>query len=353
MRISESEIADRLASGQHRSAHSISPQMIDRYIEKHRGSDQEIGLRDVRALKLRSLIEDNLRHFNPQIVDQLNASEIYIPPKLCMALSWKEEQRNIIVLGEALLDLLFATATWQLMVESLPEDLNSDQALKNDFAMLSFALLLRAYTHGEPIPDFEGSFDSTNFGRHRHLSFMSACLFVLFHELGHLNLHDGERQEAPEAIDLLVGETLEPFQLEEFEADAFVLDALAEKNYSTYQILVSSGLMFFATAENVLATHHAEHPLAMNRINYANYLVDREGTGPIDVNSYLTQQAQVFHRQVSKKNSPSWIGSIFDDEKYWQVVEDRFILAGKDLEAYGIDVPKILASHTAHWYECV
>lgn len=354
MTITQAQIAEKLASGEHFAAHAVSPQMIDRYIEKHRSSDDEISTLDSNARRLMALIEGNLRYFDPVMVTRLKNTEIYVPPSLSMALSWREEERDIIVIGSQLLDLLFATATWQLIVESLPESLNDSQSnrrLKDDFSLLSYALILRSYSHGTPLPDFEASFDSVQFGRHRHLAFLSACLFVLFHELGHLALHSGKPSGAGRQPELLVSENLDGAQAQEFEADAFVLEAIKNQNYSTFQVLTSSALMFFATAETLLATHHAEHPLTMNRINYANFLVDSDGTGPIDVDFYLEQQASVFQSQIEKKVSNDWVGEIFKGEKYWKVVDERLLEVGENLTAYNVDAHAMLTSSQGAWFE--
>lgn len=226
---------------------------------------------------LAKLITRNIKFLKPDVLAQLQNCEVYVVPvPFCGAYS---RQNNTIVIGNGLIDLLFAYGCWSFFSEAIQEDLQQVKTsehfpslnVRDEITLLLFILQYRAYAYGEPMPDFGALLDD---GAIRDVltALAGGMTFILLHELGHLLLghHDSEKSPRPITMPFVIAETLEKFQCQEFEADDFAMNAIISDFQPLHNTWVNMALGFHIQCETLLSDRGNYHPVGINRLLYAN-----------------------------------------------------------------------------------
>jgi len=228
--INASELAEDLRSCLKLAPHGISRATINLQLEKLRLSnlDPSSSLKETHALA--ALVKDKLHFFEENRVDALKNCEVYVVPiPLCEAYSKPKDTGNLIVIGSGLLNLICACGYWANFSESLPDKFDQTFPLKkfpntsvrDAVPVFLFNLIYRYYVFGESLPDF-ASLAPESIHQKVKNAMAGATAFILFHELGHLELNHLENDTIrPMRPPTVVDEALSLYQRQELEAEQF------------------------------------------------------------------------------------------------------------------------------------
>ncbi len=212
----------------------------------------------------------------PEILERLKSIEIYgVDFHVCDAFPRVSEQRRQIIIFDGFLYLLrFCVDLYSVL--SLMERYRTEEVIDLDgssideglaFSMAAHALMVEAVQTGHVLIDI-GDMLGPNANRQAAIGFKGAILFLLLHELGHIDcghLEDGSFSERSN-IELLVSETLDDAQKKELEADDFAMAAIDAKIRNGFVSSAIFSLLPFAFIEVFSGPVNLTHPLTVNRI---------------------------------------------------------------------------------------
>jgi len=134
-------------------------------------------------------------------------------------------------------------------------------------SLAGHALIVDAIQSGRPLAGL-GDLMGPVAQRRAEIGYAGAVLFLLLHELGHIDcghLTHGSRSERSEGM-LRVPEALTAHQQNELEADAFAMRCLRGEIRSEFVSSVMFCLAPFAFAQTFATLDAPTHPLAVNRL---------------------------------------------------------------------------------------
>ena len=259
--------------------YSISPALINGCIKRIRNKRMVLSQDDAIIHDLGELIGNSLQAIIPERQQTLLDCEVYVLPfPVCTAYSQLIGDRKLIVIGQGLIDLIFNTTLSAHIIANLPEQCDdvfpvSDLANYSIIDLLntfSFTLLFKNYHLGEPLPNF-AALASPEMIKDAKIAQSGAVLFVLLHELGHLQLgHHTNTQTRPMNFRKIVDEEMNLEQQLEFEADQYALNSIDESVREIGQFWLKAAFDFFVRLEVMAGQYTPDHPLTINRIADAN-----------------------------------------------------------------------------------
>jgi hypothetical protein len=129
------------------------------------------------------------------------------------------------------------------------------------------ASLAYFFDDGLPLVRIGGVLDA-DAKRGAMFSFTQALWFVLMHEFGHIKLGHLENRHGPcpATPSLMLGEDLNQYKVQEFDADAYYLGTLRPESRLYALNYVLDVLTIYSFIENHLRQSNRTHPMAINRL---------------------------------------------------------------------------------------
>jgi hypothetical protein len=262
------------------SVKAFSPFLIDddilkQHIQQARQDYLSLDKRDKSTMQLMELIEPQRIFLKQTKQDKLlNGTEVYcLPYPLPMAYCTQVDDRDIIIVGQGLIDLISYTIHCAHFENTIPLHFSSYHSLKyrRDMPFTElvsnclFLFALRFYCYAEPIPDIYTLLTEQQ-KEDSKIAISGALLFIILHELGHIQLgHLDGHNVRPSVKAKLIHEELNSTRQIELEADAFAIRSLIEPAQEAGQYWCSMAMSFFSNLELISGTQHDTHPLAINR----------------------------------------------------------------------------------------
>lgn len=229
--------------------------------------------------RLFSVLTVQLAMLRPNWRERLQSLAIYLlPVNACLALTQCDEQGEpFIVISQGMIDLLAVSiydTYLQAEVPALFDDLHFDTVPDLSIGELFPNLLLikrsRFLRFGEPLFDSAAPLSDAARAMCRD-SVQGALMFLLLHELGHIERGHLSSQDARYlpfygAVD----ETFSHHQRQEIEADDFAMNALVDEAMLLATYWVPQALTLFSSVELVTGQRGNRHPLSLNRAANAN-----------------------------------------------------------------------------------
>jgi hypothetical protein len=141
--------------------------------------------------------------------------------------------------------------------------------------------------------------------RNAAIGYLGAVLFILLHELGHLQLgHLAGARDRTERLPLAlpIDETIDHYQQQEFDADAFAFRSLRDEVREDF---ISSVLFFlgpFAFLEAFALPDAKTHPLSVNRAAHLASLLGPDGRAAHAVARIVESQAAGIKNLARSRN---------------------------------------------------
>lgn len=253
--------------------------VIRRSIERIRRRQLELNIDDENMIAVSELVAEPLKIVSFETHQALGLCEIYILPfSVCTAYSYPIDNRNIIVIGSGMIDLMEATSYSAHVIGRLPEQCDyiypieslPDSNLHDLVNQFVFLLLFQFFHNGDPLPNIKALATPTMI-KDARISFAGGMAFLLLHEYAHLDLgHHQNRQTSSLSIDHIVTENLSAPQQQEHEADQHAI-AYIEADYREIgHFWANSTFDFFTRMELLSGQFNQSHPLALNRIYHLN-----------------------------------------------------------------------------------
>ena len=357
------EIIQSLEQGIQFGANHMSENMLRRTIERIRNKQDRLEESNLEGLALQKMIRRGLSLFQKDKVEQLLACEIYVLPyPICIAHSRLMGQRKIIVIGNGMLDLLYAMANWAQVTETLPVELDSifpftdwpNVSATSGFAVFTFILIYRYYQFGECLPDFKALLQSKD-KKWVQNGMESAVLFLLFHEVGHHSLeHLTSDEIRPMIAHSIIDEELSNYQKKELEADWFVYQSLSPETRKVFQTFMIMGLNFHSLYENLLSVGGQEHPLTLNRLYHAQQNIE-EGLFDkklLDIDAHLASQATSFENIRKHNNSQGGgFNARFLKECSIDKIREYLGTLSPDFKKFGLDINSLYQEKSPQWQD--
>ena len=245
--------------------------------------------------------------WQPEIASHLEGVEIYgVEVPLINAFARLEKGCKQVILFEGIQQVALFYAHF-ITVMNLLNRLRPGRTIEIEgwrekesasFSLAGFSLLYEYMKTGE-ILIAVGDILGPAALRNTQLGYAATIAFLLAHELGHLVLgHTGlsgaiaERNQAP----LAIGQEINQYQQNEFEADRYALFAFREH----LRLPVMSSVIFFfgpmAFMEAFVRTHPSTHPLFTNRAAHLASLLPKEGKDAIAVANIIESQIEGFKK---------------------------------------------------------
>ncbi|MES9948969.1 MAG: hypothetical protein ABW118_08425 [Candidatus Thiodiazotropha sp.] len=354
------ELVEDLSECLKLAPYAIPESVINRQIKNLQRSHLNPSSSMTATNSLAALIQDKLPFINQEKVEELLRCEIHVVPlPLCVAYSKPKPESDLIILGNGLLNLICACGYWAFFGESLPESLDKHYPLKqftrtsvrDAVPVFLFSLIYRHYCYGEPLPDMSRLVPNEIHEKVRH-AIAGAAVFILFHELGHLRLgHLENKNIRPMNVQLVVDEALSTYQLQELEADEYVLKAILPEYRPLHSLWVNMALNFHIQAEILLSHKSSGHPISVNRLSYANESCEGRLMDAVSYTRHLKGMGESYNnleeknrRLKSRDTSP-----ILDHYSRTEVLE---ILEQLDtfLEPEGYGLREALYSNAPDWH---
>lgn len=248
--------------------------VIDRHVEQVRRQRLALRSNDPASTRLLQLVSAQLMWLKPEIREALGRTEIYcLDLPLSVAYCDRVDDRALIVLGQGLIDLIAYRVCCSHFEAMFPEamatyPLSGYRTDLSALEMLSNALMLlgcQFYTTASPLPDVCTQLSQAS-REDCERAISGALLYVLLHELGHLQLGHLERNEIRAlSVPQAVPESLSVFQQQEYEADRFATNALIDVAQVLAALWQGSALNFYQQLELITGQRSDSHPLAINR----------------------------------------------------------------------------------------
>ncbi|MEW8071626.1 MAG: hypothetical protein AB2801_09785 [Candidatus Thiodiazotropha endolucinida] len=304
------ELIEDLSACLKLAPYGIPESVINRQIKNLQHSHLNPSSAMTATHSLAALVQDKLRFINQEKVEELLRCEIYVVPlPLCVAYSKPKPKSDSIILGNGLLNLICACGYWAFFVESLPESLDKHYPLeqfprtsvRDAVPVFLFSLLYRHYCYGEPLPDMSRLIPNKIHEKVRH-AIAGAATFILIHELGHLRLgHLDNKNIRSMNVQLVVDEALSTYQLQELEADEYVLNAILPEYRPLHSLWVNMALNFHIQSEILLSHKSSEHPISVNRLSYANEMCEGRLMDPATYTRHLNTMGEKYN-DLEEKN---------------------------------------------------
>lgn len=264
--------------------------VIDRCIENLRRRRIVLDSEDQDHRALANSVAGPLALASVSARAKLGECEIYLLPfPLCIAYSTRCENRNLIVIGSGMLDLVETVACSAHVIGSLPEEAQriypvselAGMSLADIFSQFIFVLLFRFVYKDEFLPNIQG-LASAQMIHDARVSAAGGAAFVLLHELAHLELHHAAKPVAP-SIDIAssIPESLSQRQRQEHEADQAAIGYLESEWQEIGHFWRNCAFDFFVRLELMSGVFSETHPLALNRIFHLDEMM-RSGSGFYD-----------------------------------------------------------------------
>lgn len=223
---------------------------------------------------IRSLIELYKPYISPVLYDRLaNTPIFHVDLPICNAVANMRYGR--ITIYDGLLEVMSFRMAILLMtarVQNCYGDVSSRFGLeRDDFTVNAFNALytsIHFINHGSPLPNVVNRLDD-GVKQDSYVAFAGGVLFVLLHELGHLVLgHGGTSVDQSTRLipNLACVENLDLNKLQEFEADAFSIEALAPEARRFALANVWYVMMLHLDYELYIGGNTIQHPFTINRI---------------------------------------------------------------------------------------
>lgn len=288
----------------------VSLAQIRRQIEKINRIDGEQSASFTPNQAFRKLIDRNLSFLSESQSRKLKDISFYVvdlPLYQAIAIA-----PATVVIGNGLLNVLTACGYWANFCAELPPELESiipldefpTTSLSSAVSVFSFFLIHRHVENSkeEPLPDFRGLFEAGTFGevgdideKVKH-AIAGAGTFVLLHEIGHLRLGHFSESDEPKisSFSSPVEQAFNEHQLRELEADAYAMNALKEPLRALHTPWISMALNFHLQREIMVSERAGSHPLHVNRLAYADRLIQDDYIKPADFIGSLRRMGKSF-----------------------------------------------------------
>lgn len=196
--------------------------------------------------------------------------------EVCNACATLSPNGSVIFLFRGLIKAILFVLEFGEVVTGLDAQLNTtqDSSYTNDqlqvWAYSAYSMLYHYQAVGERLPRAGGALVPAT-KRLLLMQFSCVIWFILMHEIGHVQLgHLGQdaatsRLTSPK---LAWPESLNTEKLQEFEADLFLCDTLADGEQRALLMYVLAPLDLLASLERHLGGNESTHPSAVNRLQY-------------------------------------------------------------------------------------
>jgi hypothetical protein len=235
---------------------------------------------DEPARILRDTIGEFRELVRPEVWQRITDTDIYVVPEpLCNA--GAELSPRHIVLFDGLFQVLGYRIQLSLLLAEIRKHFDAS-AHKSGFTQEQFTsaawhaqlLSLHFLEHPEPLPNFSDLFDERLHSL-SSIAFGGSLLFIVLHELGHLELQHRVTAHGPMNGPPPVMACLEDFNFlkkQEYEADAFAFAALVPEARTALIVNVWYLMSLILDFESLAGRYNKSHPLAINRVARLNEL---------------------------------------------------------------------------------
>lgn len=361
--LSTDQLIRGLENGRSFTPFSISPEIIDSYIDRIKTERMELKTDSQESDQLARHIKEPISFVSAERRQELAQCEIYILPlPLCDAYTEEPERpggKYKIVVGSGLVNLIANTVFLSHLEQLLPPELNEyhflkfrkDMPVSHLFSNAIFVLHYRFYRFCEPLPNIFALL-TPDMIQECKKAINGALVFSLLHELGHNKLGHFDRWRGlrPMNYQFVVQEELSDEQHQEFEADDFAMNCLIEEAKILSTFWLPHALTFFVQMELVSGqTGDRLHPMAINRSFYADALKEVLGKGH-SVKSrqeIYEEKARRFHE--TKQSRIEEINALLQTprEGCLNILNEICNL----LQGFGLDFKPLLSTPSPNWLE--
>lgn len=281
MPLSPNRLIEGIKTGRRMGPFGVDDRQLEKLIAEIRTKHLELYENAPEVTLLRQALEASRFFLSPERQSLFDKYCIYVLPHpafIAFAQRGGSDGPDAIVISQGTIDLI-AASIHDAYVQSLIPDSVHDVVLENfrqDMGLLQllantlFLLRYRTYRYCEPLPGFSLCLDEKAL-RSCANGIQGALMFLLLHEIGHLELNHFDRFTARAMqYELVVDEYLSEYQKHEVEADQYTLDSLIPRAQPIVTYWMSQALSFFVSLELVSGFRDAHHPMALNRSFHSN-----------------------------------------------------------------------------------
>ena len=243
-------------------------------------ADFEVTTTDDATLFVRNVVTYFHELIQPDYLERLNRTDIYVVPQpLCNARA--DHATHSIVLFDGLFKVLMFRMEFSLLLaevnkhlEAVGDKIGLSRKELPHIAYRAQSLSLHFLHHPEPLPELNEHFDE-RLKQDARVAFCGGLLFILFHELGHLELGHAGTLGTPRLKStptLACVEDLNSRKTQEFEADAYAFEAFVPKARSMVIVNVWYVMSLFLDYESLAGPGNVTHPFSINRVSHLNQI---------------------------------------------------------------------------------
>ena len=211
----------------------------------------------------------------PDIREKLQQTDIaVVASQRCVAYCQKfKNDACVIVISHGIINLLAATIYDHYMQAEIPGDVGDIYLTESEsvsipkmVSMMTILIEAQYVKTQTALPDFSACLGEEALSMCRD-SIHGALLFLILHELGHIELGHLDSDHGPRLTPLhgILEEENNHYKNQEQEADQFALDAIEERVRVFGSYWKSQALAFYSSYELVSGKRSESHPLALNR----------------------------------------------------------------------------------------